>query len=421
MNSGELLVSVDTLIRIFLFLLYAPVVLISYRWLMPRLSPTSRRLASAMLAAQILVIVIALEIRPASLYEKWLWNLDREWNIPSTLASTQLALVGGLALMTAWLAKARPAWQRLYLVGIGLAFLFLAQDEYFTIHENIRNWKDYYTALAAVVVVVTAAVAVRSPRRAWIWHLCLLTGLAISAAGAIGLERRPPACGSFGVLHLDGCLYFFWFEETLEFLGIWVTLLAILGQFSDTAPPPPHLATPVYHMLALWIFLLFLHSLVPRLELQHLTQPAAVQFEKGIHLHGYHIDSGEEAIHIRLYAYARQRDYIKFGVSMGYSVHLVDQASGESVVSSTKLAGRRHGFWLFGPDYMSIHRQQMEVEIPPGTPANRAFWVVLALWHRQGDEYAFQKIITSDHQLLDDTQVILGELALPASDADGQP
>ncbi len=238
MNNGELLVSADTLTRIFLFLLYAPVVLISYRWLMPRLSPTSRRLASAMLAAQILVIVIALEIRPASLYEKWLWHLDREWNILSTLASTQLALVGGLALMTAWLAKARPVWQRLYLGAIGLVFLYLAWDEYFTIHENIRNWKDYYTALAAVVVVVTAAVAVRSPRRAWIWHLCLLTGLAISAAGAIGLERRPPACGSFGVLHLDGCLYFFWFEETLEFLGIWVTLLAILGQFSDTAPPP---------------------------------------------------------------------------------------------------------------------------------------------------------------------------------------
>ena len=114
MNSGELLVSVDTLIRIFLFLLYAPVVLISYRRLMPRLSPTSRRLASAMLAGQILVIAVALETRATSRYSRHLWHLDLEWNISSTLASTQLALVGGLALMTAWLAKARPVWQRLY-------------------------------------------------------------------------------------------------------------------------------------------------------------------------------------------------------------------------------------------------------------------------------------------------------------------
>ena len=130
MNSGELLASAETLTRIFVFLLYA-LSLISYWRLMPCLSPISKRLASVMLAAQILVIVVALEIRPVSESEDWLWNLGREWNIPSTLASTQLALVGGVALITAWLAKAQSAWRRLYLVGIGLVFLFFARDEYF--------------------------------------------------------------------------------------------------------------------------------------------------------------------------------------------------------------------------------------------------------------------------------------------------
>ena len=249
MNSSELLVSVDTLIRIFVFLLYASVVLISYWKLMPRLSPTSRRLASAMLAAQVLVIAVSLDSREASpSYSKWLWHLDVEWNIPSTLASTQLALVGCAALITAWFAKAQPTWQRLYLVAISLVFLYLARDEYFEVHEVIQNWERYYAAGGVFVAAATAAVSVRSPRR--VWHLCLLTGLAMSAAGAIGLDsipliwhtgiypRVPAVCGSLGFLHIDGCLYLIWFEETLEFLGIWLTLLAILGQFSDTAPPP---------------------------------------------------------------------------------------------------------------------------------------------------------------------------------------
>ena len=409
MNSGELLVSADTLIRIFLFLLYAPVVLISYWKLMPRLSPTSRRLASAMLAAQVLVIAVALDSREASpSYSKWLWHLDLEWNISSALASTQLALVGGLALMTAWLAKARPVWQRLYLGAIGLVFLYLAWDEYFHVHEDIHNWKRYYAAGGMLVAAATAIVAARSPRRAWIWHLYLLTGLAVSAAGAIGIELMPRrVCGALEFLSLDRCLYFYWFEEPLEFLGIWVILIAVLGQVSDTGPPP-RIRRLLYTLPALWIFLLFLYSLVPRLELQHLAQPAAVQFKSGAHLHGYHIDSGEEAAHIRLYTSARQRDYL----AVGYSVHLVDQVSGESVASLDRWARYQHSFWLFGPDYMPIYRHRMEVKIPPQAPTNRALWIVLTFWRRENRERVYQEVLASDHELLDETQVILGELTI---------
>ena len=136
MDSGELVVASEALIRIFVVLLYTPICLVVYFQLFPRLSTTSRRLAFGMLAAQALVIVLALEIRPKSNFEHWLWNLDQEWNIPSTLASTQLALVAGVSLLTAWLARAVPVWQRLYLVGIGLVFLFLAWDEYFLFHEH---------------------------------------------------------------------------------------------------------------------------------------------------------------------------------------------------------------------------------------------------------------------------------------------
>ena len=125
MESGEFVVSTDVLIRIFLVLLNVPVYLVSFWQLIPRLSATARRLAIGFLVAQVLVIVLSLAIRPGSLYEEWLWHIDGEWNIPSSLASTQLAMIGCVALFITWFARANPAWQRLYMFGVGCVFLYL--------------------------------------------------------------------------------------------------------------------------------------------------------------------------------------------------------------------------------------------------------------------------------------------------------
>ena len=67
---------------------------------------------------------------------------------------------------------------------------------------------------------------------------------------------------------------------------------------------------------------------------------------------------------------------------------------------------RRHYLWM--------HKQRISVELPPEAPDNRALWVVLTTWRQEGEEYVRQKIISSDHQLLDDSQVVLSELVLPA-------
>ena len=61
-----LTVSTEALVRLFVLLIYALVGMICYWRLFPRLSPTAKALAIGMLAAQVLVILVALEIRPAS-------------------------------------------------------------------------------------------------------------------------------------------------------------------------------------------------------------------------------------------------------------------------------------------------------------------------------------------------------------------
>ena len=78
MESSVFAISPDALVRLLIFLLYAPVVLISYRSLIPRLSPTSKRLATVMLAAQVLVVVLSLLIQPTSEMERRFWSLDYE-------------------------------------------------------------------------------------------------------------------------------------------------------------------------------------------------------------------------------------------------------------------------------------------------------------------------------------------------------
>ena len=414
----KLFVSAETLTRAFAFSLYA-LSLMSHWRLFPRLSLTSRRLATVMLAAQIVVIVVAMEIQPASEFEEWLWDLGKEWNIPSALASVQLALVGAAALVTAWLARTRPAWQRLYLVGMGLLFLFLAWDEYFILHERILNWKRIYAVGGMAAAAATVIVALRSPRHTWIWHLYLLVGLAISAAGAIFFELLPPACGHLGFLRLDGCLRLSFWEELLEFLGIWLTLVAMLGQFSDAAPMPNlRVRRFLYALPALWILLLFVNSLIPRLELRLLAQPASVQFGTGVHLHGYRIDGGEETSVLWLYASARPRDYMGFGVRMGYSVHLVDPINGESIASHSEYANVAQDVWLLTPGYAPIFRHRIAVNIPPQAARSHPLWVALTVWRKKrSGEYVSQEVRASDHRLLNETQVILDEVVIPAASA----
>ncbi len=414
MNSIESAFSSDEVIRIFIFLLYVPACVISFWQLIPRLSRSSARLASLMLLAQLLVIVLSLETTVTSQFDKWLWDFHEEWNIPATLASTQLAMVGGVGLITAWLARASPAIVRFYLAATGGVFVFLGLDEYLALHEFIEAWERYYIALGLAVVIATLVVARRSAKTARIWHFCLLVGLALSALGAMVFNALPPICDNLGSLRLDGCLQFYFQEESLELLGIWLALVAMLGHFSEgVLMPRARVRAFPYALPVLWILLLLLNSLVPRLELPLIANPASVAFESGIHLHGYTLENLRESSRVRLFVSAQQRDYL----GLGYSIHLVDQVSGESVGSLDEWADRQHGFWLFGPNYSPLHGQWMEVHLPPESPVNRALSVVLTLWRKKGGQFKPFEVHASDHHLVNDAQVVLGERVVAAETA----
>ena len=104
-------------------------------------------------------------------------------------------------------------------------------------------------------------------------------------------------------------------------------------------------------------------------------------------------------------------------MGLGFSIHLVDQVTGESVAGRDDWADRQHGFWFFGPRHTPLYRQWLELAIPPQAPANRALWVVLTLWRKERGAFESLAVLNSDQQMLNDKQVVLGELVVPAVSA----
>ena len=383
--------------------LYCLAGFIVYRNLVPRLSLTARRLASAMLLAQALAIGGAFLVGPSSSFEQWLWSLNEEWNIQATLASTQWALAGAIALAAAWLARQRPLWQRLYFLAVGLVFLSLARDEYFVEHEFVIGWVRNIALLGMALAGATLLVAWRSPRRQRIWHFCLLAGLATAAAGGLLIETQ---CGDASFFSVISCTDHHLLEEPLEFLGVWLALVAMLGHLSQLSPSL-RLQRALFVVPALWLILLIISNAVHSVSRYAGGSDAArIEFEGGYQLRGYLMENNEK--HIGLFLSPGQRDFLGQALDdLGYSIHVVDQVSGESIISRDQVAHRR--FFLLTPGYVPVYRQWVEMGRPDAVEDNRAYWIVLTLWRDEADVFRPLKITSSDHQLLSDTQVVLRE------------
>ena len=413
------MVSPGTLTQIFAFLAYASVGLFCYWQLIPRLSTGARRLASLALLVQVTVIAVSLGIPKTSDFQIWLWDVNEEWNIPTTLASVQLALAGSVALLTAWAGEPRLRGLRLYFLLIGIFLFLLAADETFGLHERNRELEKLYVGLGAAVAALAVAAARRSPHQYWKWLAYLLTGLALAGFGAIVVEqfRRINICHNLFFIKIRGCVEPYHYEETLEFLGIWLALVALLGVFSAAAPTRRARAWRIlFFAAALWVLLLWRSAPPYNAVIPPSAQPVSVAYPSGIHIHGYSID--KSALQVSLIMYLP--DDVDASVS-GYSIHVIDQITGDSVASYDDHVNRRDKVTLKRHDYRPLYRQVAIFALPPEIQANHAHWLVLSSWRKQSGAFVPQKVVESDLLLLDDRQVVLDEWVLRASPAVTEP
>ncbi len=407
-----MVISVWDLIRIFIVLLYVPICGFAYWRLIPRLSPPCKRLATILLVSQILVTILSLQIQPSSDFERWLWDLNMENNIPASLASIQLALVSGVALLTAWQWRTGKTAQRFYLVVIGVLFLFLSLDEWLRIHEAQRILEVVYVITGMALAALAGYVAIRSPRHSWIWYACLLAGLALAGFGGIILEqaRFLQLCGSLGPFWLSECLEPYYYEEVMEYLGIWLALVAVLGQFSDAVRAPANRVRGAFFiLLSLSSVMLFLTHPIHNWEVVSWAKPASVQFQSRSHLYGFGVGRGGEQISLVM--------HLPQAVTVsetGYTIHLIDQITGTSIASRSAYLNRKDKVSKNRHDFRPLYRQIADLSIPSESSTNRALWLALSLWREEDGRFIQQMVLSSDHHLLNDTQVVLGELVLPA-------
>ncbi len=392
MESGLIAASADALTACLLLLLYLPVAAFAWRMLIPDLPGPARLLVSGYLLAQVAVILLSFIKQPALSYDWWLWNLDREYNIPATLASMQLAMVAFVALLGAW--RHSPRWQRLFFFGLALLFAFLAADEFYLLHEDDETgFALVYAALGMAVAVLTLIMAARAAtRREKLWHGTFLAGLALSAFGAFGIDKALFTCDQWLIFRLDHCLYLVPLEEACEFLGIWLALLGLLGMAlgMSRAGGSAMSRTVARFLLGwsfLWLLLLCLWSLAPGLELRLMTEPANVRFGSGTELHGYRVERRKHELFAHLIVSARQADY----PWLGYTVVLVDQVTGAELARRDRFS-RGQLLWHLGADWRHVFRETIPVLLPAETPENRAYWIVLTQWREREGLYTTQSV-----------------------------
>ena len=401
----------EVLLRCMPLLLYVPFGIFIIRRIFPRLSLFSKRLTIGLLLAQVIVISVSLVFSTTSDFWHWLWDLNREGNVPALLASAQYMLAGAVAILAAWHCPRQMAWQRFYLAAFGVLVLILMADESLALHDRNRDLVVVYVLLGPVFLALSALAAARAPKQNRIWHIGLVVGLGIAGFGEVVVEqfRRVHICGSVGFIELSRCLEPYYLEEPLAFLGIWLALVALLGHLSTVAPSPSgRVKLTLLVLPCLWMLLVFFVSPIHQPAPPVWAQPASVVFESGTQINGYQIDREANQVSVIM--------YFPVGLNttdIGYSIHVVDQISLKSVISHNRYVRRRYRKVTgLHSDFWPLYNQKIALTFPPDTPTNHAYWIVLTLWREADEGFLRQKILSSDLALHDNMQVILGEIAL---------
>ena len=404
------------LLRIIIPSLYLATTLLVYWKLIPRLPSAAKTLATALMLAQVAVLVLAVELDTSSSYARKLVHINGERNLAAGLATLQLALVAGFALVIARLSRAAPRWQRCGYIGLSLLFLYLAGDELYSRHEGIPHWTLYYAGAGLGVVALTLLIARRSPRRTWIWHGCFLGGLAMGAAGAMLLEhlRAPELCRLWRLFYIDRCLLKY-IEEAMEYLGIWLALVAMMGLLADAAPLSKRSRRALHLLFPLLALALITRIGDPdpgHIEYNTGAEAAALIFESGVVARAYRTELDLAADRVKATLWLSAPPFTYDG--LGYSLQLIDQATGELLASHDQPVSVVAGSVL-GPGYAPIFRQRTDLHLPQEAPANRAYWIALAIWREADVGYVNQAVLSSDRQLLSDRLAVLAEFALPGA------
>ena len=404
-----MIVSSLTVSTVWFVMIYAPLSVIALWKLFPKLKNSARLLPLLFLLAQITIFIVDRSNRPKSDFLRYLWGTSHEFNIPSYLSSAQWATVAAIAIVISLFGLKLKIWQRYYLIFLGSFMLFAALEEFFD-WKSTTVVEDLLRAAATVLAPLTAFAAARVTRQERTWFIWLLACFALVALGTLVIDKLPEYCGSVVRLDSLNCINFQSADEWLEDGAGWLFLVVMLGMYFRWLPNANIRSRLWFYAVPpIWIGMLLYFSPANQIVVPHPDISMNISFENGVDVYGYKTDEGGLPSSVVMKP--------PFGSQLsdiGYSVHVIDQETGGSIASTNRHINRREemipkygGLWL-------LYRQPIDVVLPSSAPANRAMWAVLTLWREQDGRFIRQKALSSDQQLLTETQVILGEFVLPA-------
>jgi len=400
----------------------------------------SRRLIALFLILQALLLLIYLHAifdqSSPELYPPPLWDIDNEQNIPSTLATLGLALLGALCLLIGVAARQCPPAERGFWLALGLALAVIALIEYETIPRTLLPGALW---LAAGVSLAVAALYL-------LHHYRLDRRRALLALLVAGLGVWTLATFWLDLIRIDGVYAFKPLEETLEYLGVLLAFAGAAG-LAATLLPAARLRRSMLLVAALLALLLFYdtaryHLLVRDdghllrqatlraegfrnlLTARLYARPLAVHIDETLALQGWHFDlpqPGKTAA-LRLWLHATRP--LQFDDRFGIAVQLLDQERQTVLATAERLVrdGRHTRLWQPGRQF--LRHEQIALQLPAAAPTNRAFWLTLSFWRWDGLQALRPlPVSASDQLLLGDAHIVLDEFVLPAAvqPADPEP
>lgn len=257
------------------------------------------------------------------------------------------------------------------------------------------------------IVLSSALLVLHNLRTSWVWFFSLPLGLAIGGFGATVLDINTPQCGGQGTAYFLGeCAQILVLEESLEFLGIWLALVAILGHLSGISPAPKaYLRALLFAVPVLWMIILSQRNVISPVS----TQMNATAFENDIWLHRHKVDTTTRPDRVRARLHLSGGGW-KFS-GLGYSISLLDRERLTVISGRDRFAHEKLEFKL-APGYVPAYLQVIDVEIPPETPPNRLILIVITIWRQENGEFIRQKILSTDQPQISDTQMVLDEMVI---------
>ena len=409
--SGQLITALIT------FSLYLAAAAFCYWRLAPRLTTTATCIAGLFTVSHLAIMIAHFARSDIWRFGEWLFGLNGEFNVPSAVTAITGTSVTAVLLKTAHLRYSLSLGRWLYFLGLALVFLLLTWEEYGSVVRHgllpligAMPYRHVYVIVGGTALAATIFSALTDERSARIWHIAMIVALLLIAACVIIVDAMTNFCGTIFGSWISGCVRKYVIEESAENFAIWLALMAALGHLGNsTAAGTTRIGRLLLLMNLLWFALVIPTSRIAPQFGRENTRPANVAYASGQYLHAFHLDMASDTVDVDLFLSPAQLGF----ENLGYSVHLIDQETRESVASKSGDVDHR-GLFFLAPGWRPGYHRRAIVPLPEDARRNRAYWVALSLWSKIGDEYVEKSVSTSQLVLLSDSTVMLGEGVIPA-------